>query len=299
MCNCLPSSFFLHLHPLSMSSPAAFVKSMRFLGWEYSCVNVNSMPYSLSCPGNASATCFRVLCKCRMPRGVLRFHELKTEFSARLTGDPFLQMKENKFSGFLTSLGIFFKQIYNNIKHSFTIIYKAYYKASVFQGTWQHPNHLDTATTVVVSQEAALQSLPCHLCDKSPLKRWKSAAPNQLNHLETWGLQLKRWSVGESEPNNLDWKLCEDFPLPNYEFPGRGVKSAAKFKIGLLFKLKSNESMNFYQICPSYHDSLSRPRVSNSVPRTPGSERVAELDILWKFSHRVLQMTFIQHCQSC
>ena len=120
MCNCLTSSFFLHLHPLSMSSPAAFVKSMRFLGWEYSCVNVNSMPYSLSCPGNASATCFRVLCKCRMPRGVLRFHELKTEFSARLTGDPFLQMKENKFSGFLTSLGIFFKQIYNNIKHSFT-----------------------------------------------------------------------------------------------------------------------------------------------------------------------------------
>ena len=120
MCNCLTSSFFLHLHPLSMSSPAAFVKSMRFLGYEYSCVNVNSMPYSLSCPGNASATCFRVLCKCRMPRGVLRFHELKTEFSARLTGDPFLQMKENKFSGFLTSLGIFFKQIYNNMKHSYT-----------------------------------------------------------------------------------------------------------------------------------------------------------------------------------
>ena len=76
--------------------------------------------YAMSCPGNASATCFRVLCKCRMPRGFLHFHELKTEFSARLTGDPFLQMKENKFSGFLTSLGIFFKQIYNNIKHSYT-----------------------------------------------------------------------------------------------------------------------------------------------------------------------------------
>ena len=270
MCNCLPSSFFLHLHPLSMSSPAAFVKSMRFLG-ESTAVSTSILCH-IRCHVQAMqvppASEFFANAECQ--GGFFAFMSWRLSFPLVLTGDPFLQMKENKFSGFLTSLGIFFKQIYNNIKHSFTIIYKAYYKASVFQGTWQHPNHLDTATTVVVSQEAALQSLPCHLCDKSPLKRWKSAAPNQLNHLETWGLQLKRWSVGESEPNNLDWKLCEDFPLPNYEFPGRGVKSAAKFKIGLLFKLKSNESMNFYQICPSYHDSLSRPRVSNSVPRTPG-----------------------------
>ena len=37
--------------------------------------------------------------------------------------------------------------------------------------------------------------------------------------------------------------------------------------------------MNFHQICQSHHDSLSRSRVSNSVPTTPESETAAELDI--------------------
>lgn len=122
MCNCLTSSFFLHLHPLSMSSPAAFVKSMRFLGWDYSCAKVNSMPYSLSChvqaiqvpPGSeffANAEC---------QGGFFAFMSWRLSFPLVWLVIPFYRLKRISFPDFLTSLGIFFKQIYNNIKHSYT-----------------------------------------------------------------------------------------------------------------------------------------------------------------------------------